>query len=73
MFDHVTLRVADLDASARFYDTVLATLGVERTSTADWLVEWHEFSVSPANAEKPATERLHIGFRAPSREHVDAF
>jgi hypothetical protein len=26
-----------------------------------------------ADAEHPPTRRLHIGFRAPSREHVDAF
>jgi predicted lactoylglutathione lyase len=73
MWDHVTLRVADFGASARFYDTVLATLGIERTSTADWIVEWGQFSISPADADKPPTRGLHIGFAAPSREHVDAF
>jgi catechol 2,3-dioxygenase-like lactoylglutathione lyase family enzyme len=73
MWDHVTLRATDLDASARFYDTVLRTLGVERTWTADWLVEWDAFSLSPANTEKPATRGLHIGFSARTREHVDAF
>jgi catechol 2,3-dioxygenase-like lactoylglutathione lyase family enzyme len=73
MWDHVTLRAADLEASARFYDTVLATLGVERTGTDERLVEWGQFSLSPATAEKPPTRGLHIGFTAPSREHVDAF
>jgi catechol 2,3-dioxygenase-like lactoylglutathione lyase family enzyme len=73
MWDHVTLRATDLDASATFYDTVLRRLGVERTHTADWLVEWDQFSLSPANAEKPATRRLHLGFSAPTREHVHAF
>ena len=73
MWDHVTLRASDFDESARFYDTVLATLGVERTATADWIVEWDVFSLSPADEEKPATRRLHIGFTAPTREHVDAF
>ena len=73
MWDHVTLRASDLDASARFYDTVLATLGVERTATADWIVEWDVFSLSPADEEKPPTRGLHIGFTAPAREHVDAF
>lgn len=67
MWDHVTLRASDLEASARFYDLALRTLGVERTSSADWLVEWDQFSVSPANAEKPPTRRLRIGFTAPSR------
>ena len=73
MWDHVTLRATDLDASATFYDTVLHTLGVARTHTADWLVEWDQFSASPANAEKPATRGLHIGFTAPTRDHVHAF
>jgi catechol 2,3-dioxygenase-like lactoylglutathione lyase family enzyme len=73
MWDHVTLRVADLAASARFYDLVLGTLGIERTGTADWIVEWGEFSISPASEEKPPTRGLHIGFAAPSRDHVDAF
>ena len=47
MFDHVGIRVGDLDASARFYDTVLSTLGVESTHTAAGR-EWDEFSLSPA-------------------------
>lgn len=73
MWDHVTLRAADLDASASFYDTVLRTLGAERTHTADRLVGWEQFSLSPADAEKPVTRGLHIGFTAPTREHVHAF
>jgi catechol 2,3-dioxygenase-like lactoylglutathione lyase family enzyme len=35
MFDHVTIRVTDSSASERFYDTVLAKLGVERTLRRD--------------------------------------
>ena len=73
MWDHVTLRATDLDGSARFYDIVLRTLGVERVATVDWLVDYDQFSLSPANDEKPATRGLHIGFTAPTREHVHAF
>src|SRR4051794_25787898 len=74
MLDHVTLRAADLAASRAFYDTVLATLGIESPTHADdELVEWDDFDLSPATAEKPLTRRLHLGFGAPSREHVDAF
>jgi catechol 2,3-dioxygenase-like lactoylglutathione lyase family enzyme len=70
VFDHVTIRVADREASAHFYDTVLATLGIGRTGqTADFL-EWDEFSLVP---DSPVTRRLHVAFVAPSREHVDAF
>jgi catechol 2,3-dioxygenase-like lactoylglutathione lyase family enzyme len=73
MWDHVTLRATDLEASARFYDIVLRTLGADRVATEDWLVDYDQFSLSPANAEKPVTRGLHIGFTAPSREHVHAF
>ena len=73
MWDHVTLRATDLDGSARFYDIVLRTLGVARIATLDWLVDYDQFSLSPANAEKPATRGLHIGFTAPTREQVHAF
>ena len=72
MFDHVTIRVSDREASKRFYDTVLPTLGLELRPDPDYL-EWGDFSVAPATPDKPVTRRLHIGFRAPSREHVDAF
>jgi predicted lactoylglutathione lyase len=52
---------------------VLATIGVEQTQSDEWLPEWSDFSLSPANDEKPVTRGLHLGFAAPSREHVDAF
>jgi catechol 2,3-dioxygenase-like lactoylglutathione lyase family enzyme len=73
VFDHVTIRVADRAASERFYTTVLAPLGIEQTYSADWLAEWDDFSLSPVEPGKPVTRNLHIGFVAPSREHVDAF
>src|SRR5215207_5485108 len=73
MFDHVTIRVSNREASERFCETVLSTLGIEKTYSDGYLAEWDDFSLSPAEAEKPATRRLHVGFVAPSRAHVDAF
>jgi catechol 2,3-dioxygenase-like lactoylglutathione lyase family enzyme len=73
MWDHVTLRASDFESSTRFYDTVLRILGVECTGTADWIVEWDLFSIPPADEDHPPTRGLHIGFTAPSREHVHAF
>jgi catechol 2,3-dioxygenase-like lactoylglutathione lyase family enzyme len=70
MFDHVTIRVSDREASERFYDTVLRTLGIERTNGGADLPEWDEFSLVQG---EPVTRRLHIGFRAASRAEVDAF
>lgn len=73
MFDHVTIRVVDREASERFYDTVLRTLGIERTHTGADYTLWHDFSLATADDAKPVTRRLHIGFVAPSRDHVDTF
>ena len=73
MFDHVTIRVTDRPASERFYDTVLAPLGIDRTYQDRWFTEWEDFSLAAADDEDPPTRRLHVAFAAPSREHVDDF
>ncbi len=73
MFDHVTLRVSERGASERFYRRVLATLGIEMSYSGADLVEWSEFSLVEAGDGEGVTRRLHVGFIAPSRAHVDAF
>ena len=73
MFDHVTIRVSDAKASRQFYETVLEVLGISATYSDERLIEWDDFSLAPASGEKPPTRRLHLGFVAPSRAHVDAF
>jgi predicted lactoylglutathione lyase len=52
---------------------VLASLGIEKTYSDEHLLEWDDFSLSQATAEKPVTRRVHIGFVAASRAHVDEF
>jgi predicted enzyme related to lactoylglutathione lyase len=37
MYDHIGLRVADLDAATRFYTAVLAPLGYVLCSSGPWL------------------------------------
>jgi catechol 2,3-dioxygenase-like lactoylglutathione lyase family enzyme len=71
VFDHVTIRVADRDASERFYDIVLITLGIAKTVSDEWYAEWDDFSLGVDRAE--LTRNLHVGFAAPSREAVDEF
>lgn len=73
MFDHVTIRVADREASLRFYDTVLGALGRRRTHTSDEFVEWDDFGLAAATAAIPPTAGLHVAFAAGSRAEVDAF
>jgi catechol 2,3-dioxygenase-like lactoylglutathione lyase family enzyme len=65
VFHRVTIRVADLRASERFYETVLSTLGIDRSSS--------ELSLEPQDGEHPVTRDVHVGFRAPSRAEVDEF
>jgi catechol 2,3-dioxygenase-like lactoylglutathione lyase family enzyme len=69
VFDHVTIRAADREASERFYATVLPTLGIEQASDGGW----GDFRLAQATSERPATRRLHIGFVAPARADVDEF
>ena len=73
MFDHVTIRASDREASERFYETVLATLEIPKGFADEHYAHWNDFSVGQATDDKPVTRRLHIGFLAPSREHVDEF
>ena len=73
MFDHVDITVSDRAASEVFYDLVLGTLGVEKTHSDEDFAEWGDFSVATPVRGRPVTRRLHIGFVAPSHEHVDAF
>jgi catechol 2,3-dioxygenase-like lactoylglutathione lyase family enzyme len=73
VFDHVTIRAADREASRRFYETVLATLGSAKTAGGEWYTEWDDFSIAAATAERPPTKGLQVGFVAPSRGDVDAF
>jgi len=43
VFDHVTIRVSHLAASERFYELVLATVGIEDPHRGEAFVEWNDF------------------------------
>jgi len=73
MFDHVTIRATDRGASERFYDTVLAPLGIDRTYRTGAFSEWEEFQLTAADGVSLATRRLHVAFAAPTGEQVDEF
>jgi catechol 2,3-dioxygenase-like lactoylglutathione lyase family enzyme len=73
VFDHVMLRASDRAASERFYRTVLPTLEIEQTHSSEAYAEWDDLSLVQAEDPARVTRRLHIGFGAPSREHVEAF
>jgi catechol 2,3-dioxygenase-like lactoylglutathione lyase family enzyme len=73
VFDHVTIRVSEREASESFYETVLSVLGIEKDYTDEHLAEWGDFSLSPATGDRPPTQRLHLGFAADSRDEVHRF
>ena len=73
MFDHVTLRVSDIDAARDFYEAALSTLEFEPPDVGGHFFEWNDLSISMAREDRPLTRRVHIGLSAPSRDHVDAF
>ena len=73
VFDHVTIRASDREASERFYDTVLEALGIEKTHSDAHYAEWDDFSLGAADEEHPVTRRLHVAFGAASPAEVDAF
>jgi catechol 2,3-dioxygenase-like lactoylglutathione lyase family enzyme len=76
MFDHIGLRVKDLDASVHFYSAALGALGYEVTSqdesTAAFGARGNSYLWLYADA-KLAHSLVHLAFSAGSRTAVDAF
>jgi catechol 2,3-dioxygenase-like lactoylglutathione lyase family enzyme len=74
VFDHVTLRVSDLEASRRFYELALAELGYGEPYRGDHFFEWEDLSISIARSDRPVTRNLHLALLArSSRDEVDAW
>jgi catechol 2,3-dioxygenase-like lactoylglutathione lyase family enzyme len=77
MIDHFRIDCEDLDASKRFYDTVLATLGLGRVIDTDTVVSYGRdgrfgFLISSMQ-NIPPNRPAHFAFSAPDVETVDAF
>lgn len=73
MFDHVTLRVPDLEEARRFYAAALEALGYTDPVTDGHFYEWGDLSVALAREDRPVTRRVHVAVGASSPEAVDAF
>ena len=67
LIDHIQLRCADLEASKRFYEAVLRTLGRELIQIAPGLLIADELCLSPSDGP---TSRIHIAFQVESHEQV---
>ena len=70
LLDHVHLRVADLDASRRFYTAVLEAVGRALTYDGEHAFAADELFVS---ADEDPTSGLHLAFQAADRETVARF
>jgi catechol 2,3-dioxygenase-like lactoylglutathione lyase family enzyme len=79
MIDHVSIPVRELKASARFYDALLAPLGMTRLrgwpKSVGYGKSYPEFWLNEREQLKPAApdNGAHICLRAPDIQAVDAF
>jgi catechol 2,3-dioxygenase-like lactoylglutathione lyase family enzyme len=76
MYDHIGLRVRNLEASARFYEAALAPLG-HVLSSRDESSAGLGLAGAPAlwlhGTEGAAGKGAHVAFRAPTRAAVERF
>ncbi len=71
LFDHIHLRVSDLDASKRFYRAVFVALGLP-----DAIQEGPRYFYADelfVDEAKDYVTHVHLAFQAPDRETVDSF
>jgi predicted lactoylglutathione lyase len=81
MIGYVTLGTNDIQRAAKFYDTLLGTLGATRMMEADDFIAWSAPGGGPALSviqpfdKKPATvgNGVMVALVMDSREKVDAF
>jgi catechol 2,3-dioxygenase-like lactoylglutathione lyase family enzyme len=70
IFDHLDLHAGDYAASVRFYETVLAPLGIPKLSESEEAACFTNLNVVD---RQPPTQNLHLCFYAREKGHVDAF
>jgi catechol 2,3-dioxygenase-like lactoylglutathione lyase family enzyme len=78
MLDHLSIQVADVAASAAFYDAVLPAVGGGRILDFGEVIGFGagqkpDFWIGPVADEDGAAREAHIAFEAPDRASVDAF
>jgi catechol 2,3-dioxygenase-like lactoylglutathione lyase family enzyme len=73
MFDHVTLRVADLAATSSAFAPLLNQLEIEQTTSTPSLSVWGNFALTQTDEKHPIAQRVQIALTAPTTAHVDRF
>ena len=70
IFDHVDVHASDYSQSVRFYETVLAPLGIPKLAEGG---DWTCFANLNVVGRQPPTENLHLCFFTREKGQVDAF
>jgi catechol 2,3-dioxygenase-like lactoylglutathione lyase family enzyme len=73
MFDHITLRIADLAAANSVFMALFDQLEIEQTASTPSFSVWGNFALTQTDEEHPIARRAHVAFIAPSTAHVDHF
>lgn len=77
MIDHVSIAVRDIDAAARFYEALLAIIGMvkleDRPATVGFGKTYPEFWINLRAGEIQTSSGAHVCFRARTPLMVDAF
>ena len=72
IFDHVEVHASDYDQSVRFYETVLAAVGIPKLLVNEE-ERWTSFANLNVVDQQPPTRNLHLCVHARSRSEVEAF
>jgi catechol 2,3-dioxygenase-like lactoylglutathione lyase family enzyme len=73
MFDHVTLRVADLADATHAFAAALDALDIEQTTSTPSLSVWGNFALTETDEQHPIAQRVHVAFVAPTPAYVERF
>jgi catechol 2,3-dioxygenase-like lactoylglutathione lyase family enzyme len=73
MFDHVTLRVADLAAAEALFQALLDPLAFDETFSSRTFAQWGDFALTADDAGHPVTRGAYVAFAAPDADAADDF
>lgn len=79
IFNHVQIKVRDLEISKRFYDAVMAALGYSMVLNIEDIVvgygtSVHDmFEIRQFDQKSPLSQSIHLAFNAPNQKSVDTF
>jgi hypothetical protein len=65
VFDHVTLRVADLAVVSSAFTAALDELEIEQTSSTPRFSAWGNFALTQTDADHPIAHRAHLALIRP--------